>query len=108
MSNTMTNVVPMGVNLEAADVSGQNRVRVPNVQPNMAVGELIRGLVGKMGLASKDPNGRDLAYHARLEREGRHLNPAERVGDALQEGDRITLQPDIQAGRNLASAPGGW
>ena len=98
MANSTAEIVTFGVNLEATDVSGQNRVRVPNVQRDGSVGELVRGLAAKMGLALKDSQGRDLAYHARLEREGRHLNPAEVVGDALREGDQITLQPDIQAG----------
>jgi hypothetical protein len=42
--------------------------------------------------------GRPLTYHARLEREGRHLHATEVVGEALQESDRIMLQPTIEAG----------
>ena len=97
MSDVMI-ATKVGLNLEASDVSGQNRVRVKNVQRGAAVGELVRGLVAKMGLPAKDSAGRDLAYHARHEREGRHLNPSELVGDTLREGDQVTLQPDIQAG----------
>jgi hypothetical protein len=33
-----------------------------------------------------------------LEREGRHLNGSETVGDALMEGDELTLTPNIDAG----------
>jgi hypothetical protein len=42
--------------------------------------------------------GRPLTYHARLDREGRHLQSSELVGQALQEGDRVVLQPNIDAG----------
>ena len=97
MSDVMI-ATKVGLNLEASDVSGQNRVRVANVRQGAAVGELVRTLVAKMGLSAKDSQGRDLAYHARHEREGRHLNPSELVGDVLREGDQVTLHPDIQAG----------
>jgi hypothetical protein len=42
--------------------------------------------------------GRPLDYSARLDREGRHLNSSEIVGDALKEGDEIVLTPNIDAG----------
>jgi hypothetical protein len=44
-------------------------------------------------------SGRPLTYHARLEREGRHLHASERVGDAVQNGDKVVLQPNIDAGQ---------
>jgi len=36
---------------------------------------------------------------SRLEREGRHLHASERIGDALQTEDHLTLHPNIDAGR---------
>jgi hypothetical protein len=42
--------------------------------------------------------GRPVTYHARLDREGRHLHATETVGEALQPNDRIVLQPNIDAG----------
>ncbi len=98
MANATAEVIPTGLSLEASDVSGQHRVRVADIRRDTTVGELVRGLVGRMGLPSKDSEGRDVAYHARLEREGRHVHASETVNDALREDDRITLQPDIQAG----------
>jgi hypothetical protein len=62
------------------------------------VGDLVRQLVARMELQDKDPNGATYTYHARLEREGRHLHASEVVGDALKSGDRISLQPNIDAG----------
>jgi len=87
-----------GIALTVSDVSGQKVFRVPKAPPQATVGELVQGLLAQMNLPANDPNGQPLAYAARLEREGRHLNAAERVGDALEAGDKLTLQPNIDAG----------
>ncbi len=84
--------------LEVSDVSGQKLVRARDVQQDSSVGELIRSVLAKMGLPDRSANGEPYSYQARLEREGRHLNRSERVGDALQPHDKITLQPNIDAG----------
>ena len=51
-----------------------------------------------MGLVDMDVEGRPLTYHARLEREGRHLHGAEILSDVVQTGDKIVMQPVIMAG----------
>jgi hypothetical protein len=56
-------------------------------------------MLGQMNLPQNDVSGRPLTYHARLEREGRHLHASERVGDAVQNGDKVVLQPNIDAGK---------
>jgi hypothetical protein len=84
--------------LEVSDVSGQKTLEVESVPTDTTVGELIDRLLADLALTREDSNGRPLAYQARLEREGRHLHAAERVGDALQAGDRLVLQPNIDAG----------
>jgi len=81
-----------GISLQASDVSGQKIVNVPSVPPDATIGELTRGLLSKMQLPENVP------YQVRLEREGRHLHASERVSDALQTGDRVVLQPSIDAG----------
>jgi len=86
------------ISLEVADISGQKRVRVAGVDPESTVGDLLTGLIPKMELPEHDVEGRRQAYHARLEREGRHLHASEVVGEALQPGDRLVLQPNIMAG----------
>jgi len=86
------------IGLRVSDVSGQKSAQVRNVPPDASVGELVQGLLGQMKLPANDPSGRPLSYHARLEREGRHLHASERVGDALQAGDEVVLQPNIDAG----------
>ena len=87
-----------GVGLQVMDVSGQKKADVRDVPQDATVGELLQGLLSQMNLPQNDATGRPLTYHARLEREGRHLLASERVGDALQAGDELVLQPNIDAG----------
>jgi hypothetical protein len=84
--------------IRVSDVSGQNQVLVDEVPSDTTIGEFLEELVPRMKLPRKDSGGRPLTYHARLEREGRHLNRSERVSESLQESDRLTLQPNIDAG----------
>ncbi len=84
--------------IQASDVLGQNVANVSNIPADSTVHELVQGLLPRMRLPRMDPEGRSLTYRARLEREGRHLNGDEVVGDALQPDDRIVLQPNIMAG----------
>jgi hypothetical protein len=90
---------PPKVSVRVRDASRQKLARA-DVPTDSTVGELVQGLIrSRMKLPENDPEGRPLNYHARLEREGRHLHASERVGDALQNDDEIVLQPNIQAGR---------
>lgn len=84
--------------LRVSDVSGQKTVQAPAVPASFTVGELVDRLIAKMGLSANDTEGRPLKYQARLDREGRHLHSTETVGDALREGDRLVLTPNIDAG----------
>jgi hypothetical protein len=86
------------VEFEVTDVSRQKKVRVTSFPEDSSVGELIQGLQVKMKMPANDVSGRPLTYHAPHEREGRHLNASEKVADVLQTGDRIMLQPNIDAG----------
>jgi len=86
------------ISVFATDVSGQKKVRVGDVSRSATVGELVRGLLARMGLVTTDTKGAPLNYRARLKRDGRHLHGAEIVGDALRPDDEITLQPRINAG----------
>ena len=82
----------------ALDVTGQKKVRVPNVPKDETVREFVQGLLGKMRLKRQSADGHPIPYTARLEREGRHLHDSELVADALQPDDAIVLQPKINAG----------
>jgi hypothetical protein len=83
---------------EVSDVTGQKVLAVSNVADDVTVSELVRELLGRMRLPANDPAGRPLSYHARLDREGRHLQGGERVRESLQPGDRVVLQPNVDAG----------
>jgi hypothetical protein len=85
--------------LEVSDVSAQKVFKVANAPTDNTVGELIREMVGRMNLPSNDSSGAPLSYTARLERDGgRSLHAQERIGDVLESHDRLTLQPNIDAG----------
>jgi len=86
------------IDLHVSDVSGQKAAEARGVPTDSTVGELIHGLLNRMNLPRNDVGGRPLTYHARLEREGRHLHASEQIGDALQDKDRLVLQPNVDAG----------
>jgi hypothetical protein len=94
----MGTVETLGLTLEATDVSQQRLRRVHNVQREVTVREFIQSLLPQMSLPQNDPEGRPLSYQALHEREGRHLQHWELIGDALKSGDRVVLQPNIDAG----------
>ena len=96
---------PQGVQLlEVSDVSGQKRATLDEFDPDSTIGQLVEQLLAELDMVREDRNGRPLTYHARLEREGRHLHGAERAGDALLPGDRVVLQPNIDAGSGNRAA----
>lgn len=86
------------VPIRVSDVTGQKSVDVKDVPRDATIGELIEGLLPRMNMPRNDNGGRTLAYQARLDRDGRHLHSSEVVGDALEANDRLTLQPEINAG----------
>ena len=94
----MTATLATKLNFTARDVSGQRRSQVRDVRPDTTVQELISKLTQRLGLPAKDSAGAPQAFHAFLERDGRHLRSSESVGDALHNDDEIVLQPDVQAG----------
>ena len=88
------------IRINAQDVSGQKAAVVEGVTPDITVQEVMQKVMAEMELPANDPSGRPLTYHARLEREGTHLNADDKVGEAgLQNDDMITLQPNVDAGR---------
>jgi hypothetical protein len=80
------------------DVTGQKQLRLPDVPPDALVDEVVAKLLADHHFPRNDSEGRPLTYRARLDREGRHLGGEERIGDALQPGDNLTLQPNVDAG----------
>lgn len=80
------------------DATQQKVVNLTNLSGAGKIGELVSGLVKEMNLPNNDASGRQLTYHARLEREGRHMNAGEIIGEALRTNDRIMLAPNVDAG----------
>jgi hypothetical protein len=94
----MMTAVAMKLNLTARDATGQRKFAVRDVRSDTTVQELLNGLVPKMGLPAEDSTGTPQAFHAFLERDGRHLRSSETLGEALRNEDEIVLHPDVQAG----------
>jgi len=94
----MTQTANATVDLFARDVTGQRRFRLAQVPAKASVGEIVRDALARMGLGSRDREGRELDYRARLDREGRQLHNSELVRDVLQMDDEIVLTPRIHAG----------
>ena len=86
------------LDVTARDVTGQQKYQLTNVPVGTTIGELLRGVLARMGIGSRDRDGRETSFRARLEREGRHLLESERAGDALQPGDELVIAPRINAG----------
>lgn len=86
------------VNFVATDLSGQHAVKVNEFPGGATVGEMVRELVGQMGLLATNEQHQAYTYHARLDRAGRHLHASEIIGDVLREGDEVVLHPNIDAG----------
>jgi hypothetical protein len=84
--------------LTASDVTGQKVARATSVPSDSTIGELVKSLLGRMGLVQQDASGQPLTYRARLEREGRNLHGSELVRDALRNEDELVLQPHVTAG----------
>jgi hypothetical protein len=84
--------------LHATDVSEQKAVEVQDIPDDATVQEVLDAISRQMELPANDSEGRPLVYQALHVREGRHLRSDERVGDALQSGEKIVLQPNIDAG----------
>lgn len=92
------NTTMNSVSFTASDNSRQRRYTVRNYRGEATVGELVGSLVDRLGLRTEGADAADDVFHAYSGREGRHLRSAELVGDVIEEGDEITLRPDVQAG----------
>ena len=94
----MTTAVAMKLNLTARDITGQKEVAVRDLPIDTTVQDLVQGLVMSMNLPERDSTGTQQAFHAYLDRDGRHLHASETVGEVLREADEIVIHPDVQAG----------
>jgi len=84
--------------LTVSDTSQQKIVSVEGVSANASVGDIVQRFLDELKLPRNDAHGQSLSYQALLNREARHLRSDERVGDALENGDWLTLHPNVDAG----------
>jgi hypothetical protein len=102
----MSSQAVSGLNLFAHDASGQRRFSVSNFPKSAKVRDLITSLIPQMGLSANDTAGRPMDYQVFSRREHVHLRGSETVGEALQDGDSISLLPDVQAGMSREALQG--
>lgn len=91
------------IDLVVSDVSGQKR-RASAVPKSSTVAEMVHELLVKLGLRRDDAEGHAISWRLRLDREARHLNGDELVGDALEADDQVTLHPSADAGAAVERA----
>ena len=94
----MGQAAALTLGLQVSDVSGQKKIKVSGVSAGSTVREIINGLLERMGLPRNDTSGTPLNYRARSERKGTYLQDGETVGNSVEDGDQIVLQPNIDAG----------
>ncbi len=94
----MSQATSIGLDLFASDASGQRKYSVRNFPRTATIRDLIKSLIPQMGLSSNDPDGRPLNYQAFTRDEHFHLRGSDTVGQALQDGEEISVLPDIMAG----------
>jgi hypothetical protein len=85
------------LDLMVSDPSRQKVKAVEDVSPDYTAAELVQGLLDELGMPRNDAEGRSYSYNALLRREARHLGANERIGDAVQSGDWLVLQPNVDA-----------
>ncbi len=85
------------ITLHVEDMSGQREYVARGVPTDASWGETMDGIISRMSLPKNTPSGQSV-WTGRLEREGRHLHASEVVGQVLEDGDRIVLQPEVNAG----------
>jgi hypothetical protein len=86
------------IQLTVSDVSNQKMAEVDGIPADSTVGELVEGLLSQLRLPANGADGHPVGYHARHERAGRHLHATELVGDSLETGDHLVIQPSVHAG----------
>lgn len=94
----MTHTAQSAITFQASDFTGAHGATFRDFPGNTTIGDMVRRIVQSLGLSARDRDGREVAYQARLEREGRNLNASETVADAIRTGDELVLQPNIDAG----------
>jgi len=86
--------------IEVSDTTGSKVAEVSDIEGDLMVPDFIDAMVQSLDLPRNDPAGNPVAYRARIDREGRHMDPSKSVREeGIRQRDRIRLEPDnIDAG----------
>ena len=86
-----------GRNLRVSDVTGSRRLAFQANEDDASIGEMLDGITNQMNSPTIDSGGRPITWSLRLNRTGQRLHPSDTVS-GLQDGDELTLQPNVDAG----------
>ena len=88
------------ISFEVRDISGQKSATVNDCPLDASVREVIPALLALMSLPQNDLSG-PITHTLRRDSDGAILHDADVVGDVVQPGTRLVLQPSVEAGCGL-------
>ncbi|MGD0388428.1 MAG: hypothetical protein ABSC42_05675 [Tepidisphaeraceae bacterium] len=88
------------LSFEVRDISGQKSATVNDCPADACVSEVIPELLALMNLPQNDSSG-PISHSLRRDSDGAILHDADVVGDVVQPGTRLVLQPSVEAGCGL-------
>ena len=86
------------MSFEVRDVSGQRSATVNDCPLDASVGEIIPELLSLMSLPANDLSGGPVSHSLRRDSDGAILHDGDVVGEVVQPGGRVVLQPSVDAG----------
>jgi hypothetical protein len=86
------------ISFEVRDVSGQKSHVVNDCPEDASVSEVIPALLALMSLPQNDLGGGPITHSLRRDSDGTLLHDGDVVGEVVQPGGTLTLQPSIDAG----------
>jgi hypothetical protein len=92
-------IKPDEIAFSASTVSRQKRVDLDRVPTNRTVHELLQGvLVPRLNLPRVDSAGHSVDFTLRRDRDGAEVRVSQTIGESLETGDHVVVQPKIFAG----------
>jgi hypothetical protein len=88
------------LSFEVRDISGQKSHTVNDCPWDASIGEVIPALLDRMSLPRNDLSG-PISHSLRRDSDGAILHDADVVGEVVQPGGRLVLQPSVDAGGGM-------
>ncbi len=85
------------LSFEVRDISGQKSATVNDCPVDASISEVIPSLLALMDLPQNDSSG-PISHSLRRDSDGAILHDADVVGEVIQPGGRLVLQPSVDAG----------